>query len=365
MSQRFSRTLAVTMVAMAVGAAGVAQAGSTKLKQIGTITNPAGPIDIFDVGFVDQKTQRYYLADRSNKSVDIIDGRTDKFVTSVGGFVGVILKDGKPNNDVSGPDGIVVFEGEAWAGDGDSTVKVIDLTSRKIVDTIRTGGATRVDENAYDPKDDVFIGVNNAEEPPFATLISSKPGHKIIAKISFEDATDGAEQPAYNPFDRMFYVAIPELKKDAKKGGVAVIDPRKGTLVKMLAVENCHPAGLAFGAGQIFVLGCTADGKEMPPIITVMNAKTGKVVKNISEIGGADMVAYNPKAGQYYTASRDMPGGAVLGVIDAKTNTLVQKIALKTGNPHSVAVDWTNGHVYVPQGSAGGGCGCIRVFAPE
>jgi hypothetical protein len=163
----------------------------------------------------------------------------------------------------------------------------------------------------------------------------------------------------------MFYVAIPELKKDAKKGGVAVIDPRRGALVKMLAVENCHPAGLAFGAGQLFVLGCTADGKEMPPIITVMDARTGKVVKTIPDIGGADMVAYNPKAGQYYTASRDMPGGPVLGVIDAQTNTLVQKIALNSGNPHSVAVNRANGHVYVPQGSAGGGCGCVRVFAPE
>jgi hypothetical protein len=51
-----------------------------------------------------------------------------------------------------------------------------------------------------------------------------KPGHKVIAKLLFPDATDGAEQPDYNPADGMFYVAISELKKDEKKGGVAVID---------------------------------------------------------------------------------------------------------------------------------------------
>src|SRR5260221_8529696 len=287
MPQRSEIALAVTIVAMAASAVGVAQAGSAKLKEIGTITNPAGPIDEFDIGYVDQKSQRYYLADRSNKSVDIFDAKTLKFIGSVGGFVGVVMKNGKPNNDVSGPDGVLVVGGEAWAGDGDSTIKVIDLKTNKVVDTIKTGGESRVDEMAYDPKDGVFIGVNNAEEPPYATLVSTKPGHKILAKITFEDATDGAEQPAYNPADGMFYVAIPELKKDAKKGGVAVIDPRKGTLVKMLTVENCHPNGLEFGANGNFALGCTANGKDgMPAIITVMNAKTGKVVKNVADIGG-------------------------------------------------------------------------------
>src|SRR5260370_6108193 len=288
------RPLRVETMAPSSGVAeGSAHAGSGKPKQIGTTATPAGPIDEFDIGFVDQKSQRYYLADRSNKSVDIFDAKSDKFIGSVGGFLGVIMKNGKPNNDVSGPDGVVIFGNEAWAGDGDSTIKVIDLKTNKVVDTVKTGGETRVDEMAYDAKDGVFIGINNAEEPPYATLVSTKPGHKILAKIAFADATDGAEQPAYNAADGMFYVAIPELKKDAKKGGVAVIDPRTGKLVKMLTVENCHPNGLEFGAGGNFALGCTADGKEMPAIITVMSAETGKLVKNVADIRGGDMVAYN------------------------------------------------------------------------
>jgi len=364
MSRKWTVLLVATVAAIGLGSAGSAQAGAAKLKQIGTIANPAGPIDGFDISFVDQKTQRYYLADRSNKSVDVFDAKTDKFIGSVGGFVGVTMKNGKPNNDTSGPDGVVVVGGEVWAGDGDSTIKVIDIKTMKIVDTIKTGGTTRVDEMAYDPKDSVFIGVNNAEEPPFATLVSTKKGHKIIAKIAFDDATDGAEQPAYNPADGMFYVAIPELKKDAKKGGVAVIDP-KGKLVKILPVDNCHPNGLAFGPGGNFALGCTADGKEMPAIIAIMNYKTGKLVKAVADIGAADMVAYNPKTGEYYTGSRGMPGGPVLGIIDAKANALVDKVALKGGNPHSVDTNHANGHVFVPAGSANGGCGCVMVFAPQ
>ena len=50
MSQR-SRMLvaAVTLVAMLAGASGTVYAGSAKLKQVATITNPAGPMDEFDI----------------------------------------------------------------------------------------------------------------------------------------------------------------------------------------------------------------------------------------------------------------------------------------------------------------------------
>src|SRR5258706_13426267 len=138
---------------------------------------------------------------------------------------------------------------------------------------------------AYNPKDMVFIGVNNAEEPPFATLVSMKPGHKVIAKLSFPDATDGAEQPDYNAADGMFYVAIPELKKDPKKGGIAVIDPKTAKLVRMINVDNCRPNGLAFGPDQNFILGFQANGKAgggLPPVITIMNAKSGQGGANVS-----------------------------------------------------------------------------------
>src|SRR5258708_13236447 len=225
MPQRSEILLAATIVAIAVGSGGGVQGGCGKVKQVGTMANPAGPIDEFDIGYVDQKSQRYYLADRSNKSVDIFDAKTNKFIGSVGGFVGVVMKNGKPNNDVSGPDGVLVVGGEAWAGDGDSTIKVIDLKTNQVVDTIKTGDENRGDEMAYDAKDGVFIGINNAEEPPYATLVATTPGHKILAKITFEDATDGPKQPAYNPAAGMFYVPTPSPNNAPPTRAVTVLDP--------------------------------------------------------------------------------------------------------------------------------------------
>jgi len=80
----------------------------------------------------------YVLADRTNAAVDFFDTRTSTFIDRVGGkgvFAGIVRDaNGTPINDLSGPDGVVVVDRrEVWAGDGDSTVKVIDIASRKIV----------------------------------------------------------------------------------------------------------------------------------------------------------------------------------------------------------------------------------------
>ena len=349
-------------------AAGMLMAGTAfagELKQVATIAVPGKPLNSFDIIRVDPTARRLYFADRENTSVDVVDTKTNTFVSHAGSFVGVVMKGPKVDNDHSGPDGVQLVGGQVWAGDGNSTVQIIDVASMKTLATISTGGKARVDEMAYDPKDGVFLGVNNADEPPFATLISTKPDHKILGKVVFADATDGAEQPAYNAKDGLFYMSIPELKKDPKKGAVAVIDPRTAKLVKMLPVDNCHPSGIAMGPGDNLVVGCNASGKEgMPPVTAVMNWKTGAVVAMVPEIGGADMVDYNAKNNQYYTASRLQPGGPVLGVIDAGTNKLVQKIAIHGGYPHSVTSDEASGMVYVPVGVVGGGDGTIHVYAP-
>src|SRR5215475_5213657 len=58
---------------------------------------PAGPANPFaggqfttyDIGFVDSTTQLYYLADRTNASIDIFSAATNMFVGRIGGFQGI------------------------------------------------------------------------------------------------------------------------------------------------------------------------------------------------------------------------------------------------------------------------------------
>ena len=366
------RIVTKLLLSAAVGVSAFAgAANAAELRQIGTISIPGEPLNSFDISFIDQATGLYFLADRSNKGIDIVDTKKGTYVGRVEGMVGPIMKkDGTCcNNDKSGPNGVTIVGKEAWAGDGDSTVKVIDLKSMKIVDTIKTGGEARADEMGYDPKDQVVAIANNADEPPFLSFISTKPGHKILGKLVMEHFSDGMEQTAYNPADGLFYTDVPELDKDKTKGALMVTDPKTQKVVKMIPVDSCIPHGIAFGKNGMVYLGCNVGPTRLglPAKQVVVDIKTGKAI-DIPGVGGSDESAVNNKLGQYYSALNGNPDGPILSVVDAKTNQLVQKV--KTGpGAHSVAVNESNGRVYVPIATqaAGltGGCGCIAVYGAE
>ena len=293
----------------------------------------------------------YYLADRSNASIDVIDVATDEVLAQIPGFVGA-----KRSNDISGPDGVVgTFSGkELWAGDGDSTVKVIDLTQNKVVATVNTGGKNRADEMSYDPKENLIAVANNADDPPFVSMISV-PGRTVLKKIEFTDSTNGAEQSQYDPMTGMFYISIPAT--NANPGGeVDVIDPVKMTVVKKYGLSNCGPNGLAIGPGNQMLAGC---GK--PHRAVVLDRTNGMVMADFNNVGGADEVWYNAGDDRYYLAETAFQN---LGVIDAGSLTRIEEVQSGLG-AHSVAADQTSNHVFVPIAAPDPACphGCIGVFA--
>lgn len=305
-----------------------------------TIAVPGKPLTGFDISWVDPKTHQLYLSDRSNNSIDIFDTRTLKFIARIGGFVG----NGPGGYDHGGPNGVVVIDSphEAIAGDGDSTVKVIDLdaTPPKIAATIATGGTERADELSYDAADGLAMVANPGEKPPFVSFITIK-SDKVAGKIDFPDATDGLEQSVWDPSRDLFYQVIPELKHG--DGAIAEIDPKTMKVTRTFPVRECHGAGLTLGPGGKLLIGCTQ--KES----VVMDAMTGKVVAATPKVTGSDEVWYNSGDGRYYLAAVRDPSGPVLGVIDAKTNAWVENLA--TAYPaHSVAADPSNNRVFVPMG---------------
>ena len=334
----------------------------------GVIPVPGKPLQSFDISFVERSSQTYYLADRSNKAVDVFDASTDTFVTRVAGFVGA----SPLGNEHSGPDGIVVVhdQNELWAGDGDSTVKVIDLGTNQIVADISTGGTARADELSYDQKDKLILVANDADDPPFVTFIDTR-SRQVVGKISFPDATNGLEQSVWDPATHLFYQTIPQVGADPDTGGVAVIDPDTRSVVATRTVKNCQPAGLALGPKQHLLLGCSGDNGVLQTRgaqVQVMDARTGDVLVVITKVGGADEVWYNPGDKHYYVAARNNPGGPVLGVIDAMSDTWIQNVG--TGpNAHSVAANPINRHIYVPlrPNAAIPGCanGCIGVYQQQ
>src|SRR5438046_1840253 len=134
---------------------------NTETKCLTAVQIPGNPLRSYDISWVNPHRAEYYLADRSNAAIDIIDTRhlTFKRFLGKGLFVGVKLNAAGTavNNDISGPDGVVTHGRWLYAGDGDSTLKVFDLDApnasalKETKSTRRAGDAgdpTRVDEMA-------------------------------------------------------------------------------------------------------------------------------------------------------------------------------------------------------------------------
>ena len=363
---------------------------TTQTKCLKAIIIPGNPLRSFDISFVNPDRDEYYLADRSNKGITIVDTQRLKFKRTIPGFVGIVLNAAGTavNTAKSGPDGVVSFGRWLYAGDGDSTLKVIDLdapTANAIKQSISTGGTTRVDEMAITGDGRLLFAANNAEDPPFGTLFSangngSSSNTFIILRVTVDPAIIPAghglsiEQPAWDPKTQRFYTSIPQIANNPPgcsfgtapfcSGGLLVTDPDNPKAVEgifnpltgtgVIPLTGCGPNGSTVGPNDNLLLGCTP--ANFPPGTTtlVINGTTHNTA-NVNGITGSDEVWFNKGDGRYYLgasaaikpAGSNLGSGAVLGVVDG-TSVLIETIPQSSGS-HSVAADAKRNRIFVPQ----------------
>jgi len=105
---------------------------------------------------------------------------------------------------------------------------------------------------------------------------------------------------------------------------------------------------LAEGRADNLFVGCADhDGVTFGPKLIVLDIRTGAILANITQVGGADEVWFNEGDNRFYVAARDNPSGPVLGVIDGATNSWIENVSTAF-NAHSVAADRKNNHIFVP-----------------
>jgi hypothetical protein len=320
----------------------------TPLKLVGAILAPGNSLH-FDIGWVDQKTERYFLAEAGNASVDVLDAENDLFLGRITGFHGLAA----PNDpcgriDGMGPSGVLVTpNNKLWATDAHGTVKIFDLNSAQPpfnlspIATISTGAECRADELAFDPKDHMVIVGNPAETPPFVTLISSNAPYNVVGQIPFPGA-GGMEASLWDSelHGGRFLVNVPGA---GNSGMVAVINPETMAVETTYPTPSCAGSGLALSPFQHLLVGC---GGGQP--LLILNALNGALLNTITQIPGADEVWYNSGDGRFYAASNTAPAPA-LGVLDAETDTFLQNVPSGPG-AHSVAAFRETNHVFVPIG---------------
>jgi len=325
-----------------------AHAETLKLKTVVPIPN-GGKITSFDISFVDTATNTYVLGDRTNKGVDVIDTSTNtvRMIAGQGLFKGVVLVKGVANNDVSGPDGVmIVNSSEIWAGDGDSTLKFLSLGNGNLlgqVDTFAAAvanglpsqGRTRVDEMCFDSNDFIGFVANNAASPPFITAVDAFT-HEIIGQIFFDGssgtpvASNGIEQCQFNPRDGKIYVSVPEVCPDGQTpgspacpgnnfapGAVSRINPLTLQVEATAVIPHdfcAGPQGLAIGpvdgkgVGQMLT-GCNGAVSNAGPLRQTAIVDDGSQPGHTFQAAyalpfqtGNDMVDFNSSDGHYYLA---------------------------------------------------------------
>jgi len=386
-----------------------------------TTNTTAGALYSFDISWVDQPNRLYFLADRSNRVVDVVDTTANILVEQLvpgtgfapfAGFTACVPPAGA--NDCAGPNGVATLGKCLFVTDAPSRVVSFNFVTGATISSVKTDPTeiTRADELAVDPRDSLILAINNAASPPFGTFVKFDPTTCALTppdpakdRVTFNtaggvNATNGAEQPIWDPVTQKFYVSIPQIGPVFESGGVARIDPTTKKVDKTFGVMFCQPGGLTKGPNNDALIGCNTvfdtmgnewtatDTFTAAPIQVILNLVTGDV-DQVAGVGGSDEVWFNKGDGNYYTGSSRTPlsavtaGGAtvlassaaVLGVIDAKDEELLQLVptynvaagkGFPAGTAHSVAVDAKNNHIFEPLAANNvfPNClsGCIAVY---
>src|SRR5258708_6743009 len=343
---------AITFVTTIVAGLALAQARRTALVK-GSPTNYG--TNGFDISWVDNSTQKYYLGDRTNNAIDLVDAATDTFL----GFIGKGQYTGskpcpaqpKDLRHCSGPNGVLTDNlGHVWAGDGAGNIIEADATKpgTTIIRKIPTGGKFRVDEMAYDPIDQILMASSDGDSPPFLTFISVKDG-RVLGQYKYPVGQDGMEQPAWVRQIGWFYQNVP-----GTKNLIDVFDPHKLPNPVLSFPEECSGGALGL---TLSGLGVGPNGRLMTVCGSVggvsLDPRTGRIGTPIPQGADSDQVWYDAGANSYYfahAAARTQGGGAagVVSVVNADTEKFVEDIRFDGAGVHSVAVNARNQHMFVP-----------------
>ena len=271
----------------------------------GTAASPNTKLFSFDISWVDNANNGlYYLADRSNAALDVVDttgaftGTPDTLFGQIGGHAPgqANFKGDTGTTATSGPDGVVAAFPCIFAGDGDSRLLSFNgaVSFTDVVSALNTGGQFRVDEMAVDPADRLILATNNAETlapgrlPPChrttrrlaRSQIRLKP-HLMRSLVAIRRRTASSSRCGTRRPKR-FYVSLPEIDGPGDgtgpNGAVARITT-SGVIETIYPINFMQPAGLTVGPNGDLLVGSNSvfdtSGKKCTAVVPAPSPTTG------------------------------------------------------------------------------------------
>lgn len=224
-----------------------------------TVPGTEGKIIKIDIMFLDQPSQRLYVADRDLVGVDQFDVSVSppKYLTTF--------------KTPAQPNGVVLAGNRIVAGLCDGSGVSIDPATGQVVGTVSTGGAGRSDELDYDPVDNkVYLA--NSDDGILSVI--DMGNFKIIKQ--FTNLGAGLEQPRYDSANAKMYLT--------SGNGIYEFDPKTDTQINLDSrsqVQGCTGIQMNPRTNQ-GVVSCadvvTYDFNEGQPTGTIAQACTGDEV---------------------------------------------------------------------------------------
>lgn len=350
-------------------------AATAQLTTIAIPGIPSTPAFKYDLESVDSTKRRIFLADRTNKTVDVFNPDTLTLTTQLTGFCGQLSA-----NEVSGPNAPVPVPGTdvLYVSDCNTQIKVVNVSTNTLIKNIvvTPGDPNRVDEGSYDADDKLAIFNIDNDAVPSTVFIDANPAsptyNTIVARVLLPNATAGTGYVFYDPGTKNVFIELPAstanpngeldgvpiaaVKPGGLYAGAAGVNFNPATAGVVYPTPNCQGAGMALGPNDQAIIGCDPPA-GYPEVSLIMDLTNGAIVQTITRVGGSDQVWFNPTNKRYYLAARNMTANGiangagaktpVLGVVDAVTLQWIENVPTGSGS-HAVAVDPVTNRVFVP-----------------
>jgi DNA-binding beta-propeller fold protein YncE len=277
----------------------------------------------FDALAIDQQNHMLFVADRTDRGVDVWDVRAPSPQ-----YVRTLPVGGDPNGLALAPD-----LNKLYVGVGNGTLAVITTGSTPTV-AHSVDVKSPVDLIDYDPQEKKVYG---GADDHLVVVDATKDA--LVTTIKLQK---GLEQPRYNPADKMVYVT------GSDRNELYQVDPVHDRLVKTYSIDaTCKPAGIAINTKiNQALLACTSTQT------LVWDLKQGHRTTLIDQATGGDIAIYDDRAGLFFVAQPAAKGGAQVGIFEGspiKYRTAVALPALGGG----VAYDEAHDLVYATEQDAG------------
>lgn len=246
-----------------------------------TTTRMVGVANHFDHLTPDLQNNRLFVVPEDNKSIEVYDIRTGKFIHSIKGI-------GVGHSVVWRPDINRIFVTDGSDGD----LKIFDGTTYALLKSVKLLADS--DATGYDPvTHDLYIadgGLDAKLNYTFLEIVNTDTGEKV-GQIKID--SNRLEAMAVEKSGSRLFLNMTE------KNSIGVIDRKKNVVAAVWPLSDCKVnASVAIDEKNHRLFAACRDGH-----MNVLNSDTGKVLANYPISTGVDDMTFDPASQRIYVAT--------------------------------------------------------------